>query len=217
MENDENLYNQFIDLLCNFQKNGLTVCELFNKIKSIFSIHKDLIEDFVAFLTPEQAVECGVFMEHLLLTTMSDFLNLIDIYFAKSPHQIKKIHSTLESLATKSNLSTETVINSVIPLLKGNSVLRDYFLHMLPSMKPPDNFCFDYEKIEYPELNSDNSDDEEIMETIHLPEVEDLYGGDSCPCECHVNKFKELEQHCVSCSLKVCNAVNEVFFKKKIN
>lgn len=181
----------------------MSVCDLYKKVKSLFASHSDLIEDFVAFLTPEQAVECGVFMDHLLLTTMSDFLNMIDIYFAKSPHQIKKIHSVLESLATKPNINTESVINTVLPLLKGNPVLKDYFVHLLPNMRPPDNFCTDYEEVEYSELNSDVSDDEEIMETIHLPEVEDLYGGDLCPCDCHEKTIKVQGQHCVSCSLKV--------------
>ncbi|KAK6643204.1 hypothetical protein RUM43_004708 [Polyplax serrata] len=204
-EKEESLYHQFLDLICDFQVNQISVCDLYRKVKSLFICHTDLTEDFVAFLTPEQAVECGVFMEHLLLTSMSDFLNMIDIYFAKSPQQIKKIHSVLESLASQPNVNTEAVVNTVLPLLKGNPVLKDYFIHLLPDTRPPDNFCIDYEEVEYSELNSDVSDDEDNVEMIHLPEVEDHYGGDLCPCNCHNEKKKELGEHCVSCSLKFIN------------
>lgn len=205
---DEPLFNQFIDLICNFQENGITVIELYKKIRHMFSSYSDLSEDFAAFLTPSQAVECGVFMEHLLLTAMTDFLTMIDIYFSKSPHQIKKIHSVLESLAGKPNITVEDISRGVLPLLKGNSVLMDYFLQLLPDCRPPENFLIDYEEIDYPELNSDVSDDEDVFETIHVPEVEDVFGGDSCPCSCHDGedeKFKTRTHHCTPCSTKFIN------------
>lgn len=172
----------------------------------MLSSYSDLSEDFIAFLTPAQAVKCGVFMEHLLLTTMTEFLTMIDIYFSKSPHQIKKIHSILESLANKHNITVDDVTSAILPLLKGNSVLTDYFLQILPDCRPPENFVIDYEKIDYPELNSDVSDDEEVFETIQVPEVEDVFGGDNCPCSCHETedeKFKTRVHHCTPCLTKV--------------
>lgn len=201
---EDNIYNQFLDLICNFQVNGVSVCDLYKEIRTLFACHTDLSEDFIAFLTPDQALECGVFMNHLLLTTMSDFLNLIDIYFAKSPQQIKKIHSVLESIATKPNITSEYVINTILPLLKGNPVLKDYFVQLLPDSRPPDSFLTDYEEVEFIELNSDVSDDEDVMEMNHLPEVDDLYGGDLCPCKCHQQQCgDEQGQHCTPCSLRV--------------
>ncbi|KAL0278504.1 UNVERIFIED_CONTAM: hypothetical protein PYX00_000315 [Menopon gallinae] len=205
---DDALYTQFIDLICDFQKRGLSVLELYKRIKQMFSKYSDLDEDFVAFLTPQQAVECGVFLEHLLLTTMTDFLSMVDVYFSKSPQQVKKIHLALEKLSMRPSVTTDDVTNAILPLLKGNTVLQDYFLKLLPNGAPPNNFLTDFEEVEYPELNSDISEDEEHFEIVRVPEMEDVFGGDSCPCNCHNSedeKFKTRNMHCTSCSVKFIN------------
>lgn len=210
---DDALYTQFIDLICDFQKRGLSVIELYKRIKQMFSKYSDLDEDFIAFLTPHQAIECGVFMEHLLLTTMTDFLSMIDVYFSKSPQQVKKIHLALEKLTARQGITMDEVTNAILPLLKGSTVLQDYFLKLLPNGSPPSNFLTDFEEVDYPELNSDISEDEEHFEIVRVPEMEDIFGGDFCPCNCHNTedeKYKSRNIHCTSCSVKVGNA-NAVF------
>lgn len=48
--------------------------------------------------------------------------------------------------------------------------------------------------------------DEEIYETIVVPNTEDPYGGSHCICTCHNVenlRFKSRTQHCKKCGLKV--------------
>lgn len=50
--------------------------------------------------------------------------------------------------------------------------------------------------------------DEDICETVILPDTEDPYGGASCICACHIadstqTHFHTRSLHCSKCGLKV--------------
>lgn len=56
-------------------------------------------------------------------------------------------------------------------------------------------------------------DNEEIYETIAVPEAEDKYGGMNCTCSCHEiedHEFKSRYRHCIPCGTRVSS-----FFDQK--
>lgn len=50
--------------------------------------HPELAELFLTFLTPGEAAHVGKFMEHFMLTNMSNFINKLSIFFHKQPAQV---------------------------------------------------------------------------------------------------------------------------------
>lgn len=52
--------------------------------------YPELIELFLYFLTPNDAVEINKSMEHFLKLNMSKFLNKLNIFFQKQPAQVNK-------------------------------------------------------------------------------------------------------------------------------
>lgn len=58
------------------------------------------------------------------------------IYFEKQPQQMQKIYTNLSALSNQASISVGDVRSAILPLLKGNSLLIDNFLALLPHEKP---------------------------------------------------------------------------------
>lgn len=50
--------------------------------------HPELAELFLTFLMPGQAAQVGKFIEHFMLTNMSNFLTKLNVFFNKQPAQV---------------------------------------------------------------------------------------------------------------------------------
>lgn len=73
------LYQEFLNVMNEFGTSILDVSDLYSKVTGILKQHPDLCEEFVAFLLPEQAMQCGKFMEYLLITKMRDFFRKLEV------------------------------------------------------------------------------------------------------------------------------------------
>lgn len=62
------------------------VSDLYKKVTAVLNQHPDLCEEFVAFLLPEQAMQCGKFMEYLMVTKMRDFFRKLEVCIVCHPN-----------------------------------------------------------------------------------------------------------------------------------
>lgn len=129
--------HKFLEICHEFEVKTNSVEELYKSVEAILSPkYPDLIEEFLTFLTPSQAKNVGRFMPHFMLTKMSLFLRKLEIFFKDQPAQVKKIYNCLNELSDIVDLSMEKVRSTMLPLLKGNQLLSDWFLQIFPTEKP---------------------------------------------------------------------------------
>jgi hypothetical protein len=72
------------------------------------------------------------------METFVNLFTLLQMYFEKQPQQMRKFYAALSSLCDQGDVSLTDVRSTILPLLKGNSVLIDNFLNLLPQEKPPE-------------------------------------------------------------------------------
>ena len=68
-----------MQLMYEFEQSIENPCDLYHRIIELFEGHPDLCEDFLGFLRPFQAIQCGKFMEHLAFSEMSSFLHKLEV------------------------------------------------------------------------------------------------------------------------------------------
>ena len=74
------LFNEFSNLLIQMQSTqSCFTIELYKKIETILSPYPDLMDEFVLFLTPEVAADCGVQFQHFLYVRMREFFHKLKV------------------------------------------------------------------------------------------------------------------------------------------
>lgn len=140
--------------------------------------YSELVDLFLTFLLPEHASEIGKFFEHFVLSNMANLLQKLKIHFKEQPAHIKKIYACLNDLSNEQNLTMDRLKAKVLPLLKSNSLLTDWFMQLFD--KPMESLPAEYETVHIKKSlsDTDNSDDnhEEIYtnELIECPNIDDL-------------------------------------------
>lgn len=133
-------YQKFMETLSEYDSSK-PISELYGKIEAILTPnHPDLCEEFLMFLTPKQAKQIDKLVPHFLMSNMSLFLRKLEIYFSNQPAQLRKIYNSLTELANTPNIKIEQVRGAILPLLKGNALLIDWFLQMFPCETPPERY-----------------------------------------------------------------------------
>ncbi|XP_063239206.1 uncharacterized protein LOC134540413 [Bacillus rossius redtenbacheri] len=200
---EDEAYQGFVQLVREFERAQFPVAELYARAVRLLGRHADLAGEFLAFLLPEQALQCGRLVEHLLLTKMRDFFRKLESYFAKQPHHLKKIHSSLSMLSNQANVTVGDVQSTILPLLKGNTYLTHSFLELLPQECPPDSMMTEFESVQ---CCDDGESEEELFETVDVPDrADDPYGGGNCCCPCHDSgdeKYRARVLHCIPCGTR---------------
>lgn len=75
-----NKFILFQNLLKNFNPKVETPADLYRKIEELFGKeHKDIVEDFLLFLKPGQAVEVGRFTDRFQLVQITGFINMLHV------------------------------------------------------------------------------------------------------------------------------------------
>uniref|UniRef100_A0A182JTZ7 Myb-like domain-containing protein n=1 Tax=Anopheles christyi TaxID=43041 RepID=A0A182JTZ7_9DIPT len=142
------LLERFEQILRNFDESENRVSVLYYQIEDLLGeSFPQLLDMFLTFLLPGQAGEVGKFFEHFILTNMGDFLEKLNVFFVKQPSQIKKIHACLNELSNEPEVTMEQVKMKVLPLLKGSTLLTEWFLQLFPGERPPEYPLCDYEHI----------------------------------------------------------------------
>ncbi|XP_053658027.1 uncharacterized protein LOC128707105 [Anopheles marshallii] len=176
------LLERFEQILRNFDEIEDRVSSLYYQIEDLLGeSYPQLVDAFLTFLLPGQAAQIGKFLEHFILTNMGDFLEKLNVFFAKQPSQIKKIHACLNELSNEPDVTMEQVKMKVLPLLKGSTLLTEWFLQLFPGERPPESPISDYEHIamrKYP--MNDSCDAVSVYE--HISYTETLPDGPENPC-----------------------------------
>ncbi|XP_035904308.1 uncharacterized protein LOC118508536 isoform X1 [Anopheles stephensi] len=176
------LLDRFEQILRNFDEIEDRVSLLYYQIEDLLGeSFPQLVDTFLTFLLPGQAAQVGKFFEHFILTNMSDFLEKLNVFFAKQPAQIKKIHACLNELSNEPDVTMEQVKLKVLPLLKGSTLLTEWFLQLFPGERPPESPISDYEHIamkKHP--TNDTYDAGTVYE--HVSFTETLPDGSENPC-----------------------------------
>lgn len=199
------VFDKFVELIDDLDRTNC-VTDLYHRVINLLKDYPDLCEEFLLFLKPRQAIQCGKFMEHLALTEMASFLRKLEVCFAKQPQQLRKVYASWARLAETPDLTTEAFRSTILPLLRGNSFLVESFLGLFPSEHPPECKITDFDSIVCEEMDSEFLGEEETFERVEIPkENDDPYGGDHCQCCCHDSAdptFTSRAKHCTACGVK---------------
>ncbi|XP_054278921.1 uncharacterized protein LOC128997313 [Macrosteles quadrilineatus] len=191
---DDEKWSQFVQELVSFEEKPegeRKPVELYRKMEILLSSHTDLIDEFLKFLLPHQALEVNRVMDFFSLDKMTEFFRKLNILLMK--RQVRQVHTALESLTSRQNVSLIDVKESILPLIKSSPLLTNLFLGLLPGERPPDSLMTDFEQADTKE--------ESECETIIVPDLADPYGTDKCICSCHQAQTR----HCFACGIKYLN------------
>jgi hypothetical protein len=200
-------YNKIIDILAHYDETNGDFVEFYNNVLSVLlPNYKELLEEFLLFFTSIQASKVGQLMPYFVMKDMDRFMKKLQVYFKDQPSQMKKIIKCLTDLSENPNLTIDIMKTTILPLFKGNAALTDWFLQIFPCEKPPNLLTSGpHEAIDISKELA-RPPDEDICETVVLPDTEDPYGGPTCICTCHNvenPQFNSRTQHCKKCGLKV--------------
>ncbi|XP_076751273.1 gon-4 like protein muscle wasted [Xylocopa sonorina] len=198
-------------------KDAITI-DLYRDVCDKLREYPELCTDFLLFLKPHQAAMMDKSVEYIMLQKMSEFINVVQIYFAKQPSRIAKMMQAITQLSSDPQTTLEQVHATMGPILKGHPLVMDLFLQILPTAKPPESLFAShmFENLTCPVGPHDKNkvyveDAPELYENIELPVLasqEDPYGGENCKCNCHNNDdsaCKNISEHCVSCGTRFLN------------
>ncbi|XP_059487565.1 uncharacterized protein LOC132203667 [Neocloeon triangulifer] len=210
-EEGERIFDKFIKALVDADEvidTDAGIKTLYETVADLFRDRNELLDPFISFLQPGEALTCGKTMENVELANITDFLLKAEVAFSKQPQVLKTILSHLAAFSEQTDAKEEDVKSVILPLLKGNPLLTDCFLQLMPDSKPPESSMTDFEELVYEE---GVEDEDESFEVINVPcdESKDLTGGDNCPCQCHSGTDDEMlksrANHCTSCGIRFIN------------
>jgi hypothetical protein len=72
-------FKEFFTTLGQFQSSSGSFLDLYRKIETILKDNMDLLEEFVLFLSPEAAAQCGVQFQHFLYVRMREFFSKLKV------------------------------------------------------------------------------------------------------------------------------------------
>jgi hypothetical protein len=64
----------------------------------------------------------------------------------------------------------------------------------------------EFEDMVLGDVDSEQLGEEDLFETLVVPDQQDAFGGDACACTCHNSsddKYRSRAAHCVSCGTRV--------------
>ncbi|KAK3735384.1 hypothetical protein QZH41_008714 [Actinostola sp. cb2023] len=145
LQNDQVHYEEFLCTLV--ESSACLWTPLYRRMEIVLSEYPELIEDFVAFLEPEQALEAGVLMESLEFIRARSFLRRLEVHFHKHRSHFQKI---IEAFSTwnSGNKTPLELHEKVVPLLRGQQHLVDEFQSFFDNLKPSICSEEDFEEVE---------------------------------------------------------------------
>jgi hypothetical protein len=70
----------------------------------------------------------------------------------------------------------------------------------------------EFEDMVLGDVDNERLGEEDLFETLVVPDQQDAYGGDTCACTCHNSrddKYRSRAAHCVSCGTRVSHIKSE--------
>ncbi|XP_065311734.1 uncharacterized protein mute isoform X2 [Dermacentor albipictus] len=216
LKDDHARHQTFHHLMKSAQSDQVNPVELYKSIEELFHDHQDLVDDFVGFLLPEQALQCGKLLQYLTFKKIHLFLRKLEVHLGQQPQQLQRLLRSLHQLQRQSELTVETVFSVLQPLLRGQSHLMDELQQLIPSQGVPDSLMEDFEEVTLPEEEEEEEEEEgaagspggagSSCEELTLSPPRDTPGTPQCPCTCHQrstdSRFLSRARHCTRCGIK---------------
>lgn len=137
--------------------------------KLLMPNYSDLLDLFLTFLLPEHAAEVGKFFEHFVLNNMKNLLHKLNGFFSKQPSQMKKIYACLNELSNEKEVTMEQLKARMLPLLKGNQLLIDWFMELFD--KPLASLPSEFESVYIKKSLSDSDSSIDNYEELHSKDL----------------------------------------------
>ncbi|XP_031624264.1 uncharacterized protein LOC116341381 isoform X2 [Contarinia nasturtii] len=179
-ENKHHKFVEFLAILRKFSENqqhqsGADLYMILEKF--LLPDYPEIIDLFLNFLSPSDAVEINKSMEYFLKLNLTKFLNKLNIFYQKQPAQIRKILTCLKELSEDPDVTFDRLRSRVLPLLKGNQLLIDWFLQCVSPDKC-DNTKDEYETLILRKGNESFDDDQ----FEYIPQSEIVPDPNDNPC-----------------------------------
>ncbi|XP_063858984.1 GON-4-like protein isoform X2 [Scylla paramamosain] len=205
---DPACFKRFLFILNDFTENpDRSPIQLYNQLYEVLSDFPHLLEEFVAFLLPQQAIALGKYAQYCAIHRMRDFLEKLELQFGKQPQYIQKIIRLLQSFQGRPSLDLAEVKTAITPLLRYPHLVES-FTQCFPSQPPPPSLQSDFE-----DLKLERSGSVDSMEDLVLPDDDTSSSPSQCACPCHSNapsthptqptaQPHTRTDHCHSCALR---------------
>ncbi|XP_041464459.1 GON-4-like protein isoform X2 [Lytechinus variegatus] len=230
-------YQQFLRVFNEHSEDpNSSIADLYYSVKDVLTDRPDLIEEFTAFMPPDVALQCGVFLECLEFSKARLFLRQVEVHFHKQPAHIQRVIKTMVQWG-ETQRNYQDLKEALIPLLKGQPHLEQELSMLFPDSRPPENYMMDFEEINLTDDKKMACDDFEEIELSESEEEEEgtvakqhgrgvtdrnildpwkglndelQYGTRSCKCNCHEtsqdSRVQRKTRHCAYCSAMVTRA-----------
>ncbi|KAK2721438.1 hypothetical protein QYM36_003659, partial [Artemia franciscana] len=196
----EETCEQFMALIQNFNIDRGAL-ELYRQVIAILKGHDDLSNEFISFLTPEEAQQCGKLFEKSLFDRMRDFFAVLMSYFKGQHSHVQRIISTLAKLQ-ESKPPMEKVKGEIIPLLRGHVYLENLFLSLMPDEEPKFDRSHEPEVFELNSSDSSSNEEFDVIGSPHLEEEQADLNPEECTCRCHDEAGSTTDKHCFECAIR---------------
>lgn len=223
LKGDHIRHAKFLCLLNSAQCNSTSPIQLYKEVSELLHDHQDLVDDFVGFLLPEQALECGKLLQYLNFTKIRLFLRKLEVHLGQQPQQLQRLLRSLHQLQRQPHVTAEAIFSVLQPLLRGQSHLMDELQQMMPTQGVPDSLMEDFEEVMLPDEEDEEEEEEgegaaatavgspggggsSSCEELTLSPPRDAPGTLQCPCTCHQRspdpRFLSRARHCTRCGIK---------------
>ncbi|KAI1901474.1 hypothetical protein AGOR_G00034810 [Albula goreensis] len=121
--------DEFLRVLYEFQQGGdrSSLVGLFGQLKSLLKDWPELLQDFAAFLQPEQARECGLLVEQQAFERSRRFLRQLEMSFEESPAHFQRIVHALQEGPSLTPAGLREMKSQIASLLKNHTHLQTEF------------------------------------------------------------------------------------------
>ncbi|XP_048583335.1 GON-4-like protein isoform X3 [Nematostella vectensis] len=141
------IYESFLKTLVDSSMHGWSPVQLYKRMEAVLLDFPELIENFIAFLEPDQAVLAEVSMKNLQFVKARTFFRKLEVHFRSTPSHFKKIMSVFNGWNPANKMPRE-LHEKITPLLRGQAHLVEEFNSFFDDMKPPACSDEDFEEVE---------------------------------------------------------------------
>ncbi|XP_054932582.1 uncharacterized protein mute isoform X2 [Dermacentor andersoni] len=180
LKDDHARHQTFHHLMKSAQSDQVNPVELYKSIEELFHDRQDLVDDFVGFLLPEQALQCGKLLQYLNFKKIHLFLRKLEPLLRGQSHLMDELQQLLPSQG--------------VP----DSLMEDFEEVTLPEEEE--------EEEEEEGAAGSPGGAGSSCEELTLSPPRDTPGTPQCPCTCHQrstdSRFLSRARHCTRCGIK---------------
>ncbi|XP_062385608.1 GON-4-like protein isoform X2 [Sardina pilchardus] len=169
---------EFLGVLNTFEREpeGRTPVELYQRLRPLLQHWPELLQDFAAFLQPEQAHQCGLLVEQQAFERSRRFLRQLELSFGEGSTLYRKVVKLLRGGTSHGGIAE--VKAQISSLLGSHSHLLEEFWVFFHQLYPQASESAQSEEMKRPNTDAGRQDNQPITSHIHAQE-EDC--GNSLP------------------------------------